>query len=224
MTDLRQRLSELDKERRAAKRKLNAGKPRRVIQQRAEPMAAGQREPRERNNAYLQFIRRQPCQSCGATQRIHAAHVRSGYPEAGWRPTGMQEKPSDFRTLPLCVDCHIDGRTPSTRAMSESGGPSEACTRRICARGSGSNSTKGTQMKHARDDYNRIQDPDGLIPEDEPVFLIRGKDRAGPAALRAWAKEAKAVGAHGNIVGRALTQADRMEAWQAEHGWKVPDL
>ena len=29
-------------------------------------------------------------------------------------------------------------------------------------------------MKHARDDYNRIQDPAGKIPEDEPVFLLRG--------------------------------------------------
>jgi hypothetical protein len=30
-------------------------------------------------------------------------------------------------------------------------------------------------MKHARDDYNRIQDPAGLIPEDEPVFLLRAQ-------------------------------------------------
>lgn len=33
-------------------------------------------------------------------------------------------------------------------------------------------------MKHAREDYNRIQDPAGLIPDGEPVFLIRGKDIA----------------------------------------------
>lgn len=32
-------------------------------------------------------------------------------------------------------------------------------------------------MKHARDDYNRIQDPAGKIPEDEPVFLLRGQDK-----------------------------------------------
>ena len=31
-------------------------------------------------------------------------------------------------------------------------------------------------MKHARSDYDRIQDPDGKIPANEPVFLIRGQD------------------------------------------------
>ncbi len=40
-------------------------------------------------------------------------------------------------------------------------------------------------MKHARKDYDRIQDTVGKIPENEPVFLIRGQDLAAPAALRA---------------------------------------
>ena len=40
-----------------------------------------------------------------------AAHVRSGYPEAGWRPTGMAEKQDDRRTLPLCAADHLDGPT-----------------------------------------------------------------------------------------------------------------
>lgn len=31
-------------------------------------------------------------------------------------------------------------------------------------------------MIHARDDYNRIQDPEGKIEQDEPVFLLRAKD------------------------------------------------
>lgn len=26
-------------------------------------------------------------------------------------------------------------------------------------------------MLHARDDYNRIQDPENKIPENEPVFI-----------------------------------------------------
>ncbi len=30
-------------------------------------------------------------------------------------------------------------------------------------------------MIHARQDYNRIQDPANLIPVDEPVFLLRGQ-------------------------------------------------
>lgn len=31
-------------------------------------------------------------------------------------------------------------------------------------------------MIHSRKDYNRIQDPLGLIPLEEPVFLLRGQD------------------------------------------------
>ena len=31
-------------------------------------------------------------------------------------------------------------------------------------------------MKHSRKDYMRIQDPANLIPDDEPVFLLRGQD------------------------------------------------
>jgi len=32
-------------------------------------------------------------------------------------------------------------------------------------------------MIHARTDYDRIQDPAKLIPDDEPVFLLRGQDK-----------------------------------------------
>jgi hypothetical protein len=32
-------------------------------------------------------------------------------------------------------------------------------------------------MKHARSDYDRIQDPAGLIPENEPVLLFRAQDK-----------------------------------------------
>lgn len=39
-------------------------------------------------------------------------------------------------------------------------------------------------MKHARPDYDRIQDPAGIIPEDEPVFLLRGQDRYAAPQLR----------------------------------------
>lgn len=42
-------------------------------------------------------------------------------------------------------------------------------------------------MKHAREDYNRFQDPENKIPEDEPVFLIRGRDPIAPAVLRYYA-------------------------------------
>lgn len=32
-------------------------------------------------------------------------------------------------------------------------------------------------MLHAREDYNRFQDPAGIIPQDEPVFILRGQDK-----------------------------------------------
>lgn len=79
-------------------------------------------------------------------------------------------------------------------------------------------------MRHARTDYDRIQDPAGIIPHDEPVFLIRGQDKAGPAAVRAWAAEARSRGARKDILSAALSQANRMEDWQKHIGGKVPDL
>ena len=79
-------------------------------------------------------------------------------------------------------------------------------------------------MRHARPDYNRFQDPEGLIPEDEPVFLIRGKDAVGPETLRNWADSAARIGAGHDIVQAAREQADEMERWQAQHGSKVADL
>jgi hypothetical protein len=79
-------------------------------------------------------------------------------------------------------------------------------------------------MIHARQDYNRIQDPAGLIPADEPVFLIRAKDKCAPATVRAWAMEARQAGADNDIVFAAFRHADLMEAWQRENGSQVPDM
>lgn len=39
-------------------------------------------------------------------------------------------------------------------------------------------------MLHAREDYNRFQDPEGLIPDDEPVFLLRGQRQEKHGAKR----------------------------------------
>ena len=79
-------------------------------------------------------------------------------------------------------------------------------------------------MRHARHDYDRIQDPAGRIPANEPVFLIRGQDSAGPEAVRAWAQIARLHGASEEIIKRALDHADDMEAYQKVYGRKVPDL
>lgn len=79
-------------------------------------------------------------------------------------------------------------------------------------------------MKHARPDYDRLQDPAGLIPEDEPVFLIRGQDKNGPAAVRAYAWIHQRNGGSYELGALAAAHADRMEAWQREHGSKLADL
>ena len=80
-------------------------------------------------------------------------------------------------------------------------------------------------MRHARKDYDRIQDPAGLIPEDEPVFLLRGKDKAAPRAIRQWAIEAARLGASQAILYAARCQAEAMEDYQRRTGLgQVPDL
>ena len=79
------------------------------------PVGFGQRQPRVKDPDYLAFIRRQPCCVCGRPGPSHAAHVRAGYPEAGWRSTGMGEKPDDRRALPLCASDHLNGPTAQHR-------------------------------------------------------------------------------------------------------------
>lgn len=78
-------------------------------------------------------------------------------------------------------------------------------------------------MKHARPDYNRIQDPAGKIPEDEPVFLLRGQDKAAPGAVRAYAEILEGMGGDPVLVRQSREQAERMDAWQAEVRAKVAD-
>jgi hypothetical protein len=79
-------------------------------------------------------------------------------------------------------------------------------------------------MKHARDDYMRIQDPDGIIPDDEPVFLLRGQDVAAPAAVEFWANEVERCRGRDDIVASAREQARKMREWQRNRMSKLPDL
>ncbi|GAI26735.1 unnamed protein product [marine sediment metagenome] len=79
-------------------------------------------------------------------------------------------------------------------------------------------------MKHARKDYDPIQDPRGLIPEDEPVFLLRGQDVVAPKVVEAWAMAAHNAGAKDDIVEHAYKHAQAMRKWQEEHKTKIPDM
>jgi hypothetical protein len=84
---------------------------------------------------------------------------------------------------------------------------------------------KDKTMRHARSDYDRFQDPAGIIPEDEPVFLVRGQDITAPTICRHWAMLAKTAGASPDIVQRVEMWADEIEQWQQANGHcKVPDM
>lgn len=79
-------------------------------------------------------------------------------------------------------------------------------------------------MLHAREDYNRIQDPAGLIGKDEPVFLLRAKDKTAPIIVRRWALEQQNQGSTDKCIDVALEWADKMEEWQKVNGCKLADL
>lgn len=78
-------------------------------------------------------------------------------------------------------------------------------------------------MKHARPDYEHIQDSLGLIPEDEPVFLLRAQDIFAPSLVRKWGKLMILIGRERE--GRmAIAQAQAMIEWQDGKGKKIPDV
>lgn len=106
-------------------------------------------------------------------------------------------------------------------------------------------------MRHCREDYEAIQpwptkrphfakdaldktflvpdemaDNDALnpiIPEDEPVFVIRAQDAVGPEVVRYWADTAASAGADPSLCRRVHAFAEEMERYADEHGSKTPD-
>lgn len=79
-------------------------------------------------------------------------------------------------------------------------------------------------MRHARKDYNRIQDPAGLIPEKEPVFLLRGQDLCAPATLAFYATEVRRLEGNEEIADMVEGWAIEMLHWQDKVKCKMPDL
>ena len=64
----------------------------------------------------------------------------------------------------------------------------------------------------------------GVIGEDEPVFVVRGRDAAAPRTIEAWATIAVAYGAHPSVLDQARAWAARVRLWQQDHGHQVPAL
>lgn len=80
-------------------------------------------------------------------------------------------------------------------------------------------------MLHAREDYNRFQDPLGLIPENEPVFLLRAQDRFAPELLLRWAAKVRLNGGNPEMAKIVEEHAQKMIDWQmGGKGYKMPDL
>lgn len=108
-------------------------------------------------------------------------------------------------------------------------------------------------MKHARSDYDAIQPwptkrphtvkVDGvtrnyddiedweapssiepLIPDDEPVFLIRSQDVSAIPAIVAWCENAKTQGVDPEIIAAVRRHIDLMHEWRATHPVKVADV
>lgn len=76
-------------------------------------------------------------------------------------------------------------------------------------------------MLHARPDYNRIQDPAGIIPADEPVFLLRAQDKHAASFLRLYARTIRSEGGDAELADMADRHAARMDAWPKK---KSPDF
>jgi hypothetical protein len=69
-------------------------------------------------------------------------------------------------------------------------------------------------VRHGRPDYNRrIQDAEGRIPADEPVFLIRGQDKVAGDAVRAWADLHERAGGDPEVARQAREWARQMDLW-----------
>lgn len=81
-------------------------------------------------------------------------------------------------------------------------------------------------MLHARDSYNeRIQDSANVIPEKEPVFLLRGQDKLAPAILDIYvAMTENEPGRDISIMHAIKEHAQRMRNWQREQKVKVADM
>lgn len=80
-------------------------------------------------------------------------------------------------------------------------------------------------MIHARPDYqNRFIDrgapdqPDHVIPDDEPVLIIRGQDKAAQATALAWANENDRLGGDPMLSAMVREHIKRIDDYQQRTG------
>lgn len=78
-------------------------------------------------------------------------------------------------------------------------------------------------MKHARADYDRIQDPAGLIPKDEPVMLFRAQDKHFDRVLRFYRDIVIADNGDPKIVEAVDRHLALADAWPVRKRPDMPD-
>lgn len=64
------------------------------------------KQPRQRDEKHLQFLRSLPCLVCQNNISTEAAHIRMSDASVGKFNPGVGAKPSDMYAVPLCGDCH----------------------------------------------------------------------------------------------------------------------
>lgn len=70
------------------------------------------------------------------------------------------------------------------------------------------------------------EDPNSCLNKadlDEPIFVLRGKNKLAPALVRLWANLAALHGCGTDKISEARHLADLMESWGNEFGSKWPD-
>lgn len=73
------------------------------------------KQPRQKNEAHLAYIRQLPCVVCGNNIETEAAHVRYQELRAGKQMPGLGRKPDDAWAVPLCSQHHRDQHTMDER-------------------------------------------------------------------------------------------------------------
>lgn len=91
------------------RRKANKEAARKHVEAWAKSSMSNRKDVRERNNAFLAFVRRHPCAAAhlgGCSGPIEAAHIRYSCAAAGVRNPGLQARNHDRHANPLCRHHH----------------------------------------------------------------------------------------------------------------------
>ena len=72
---------------------------------------------RQKDGKHMDFIRGLPCAVCLDNTSTEAAHIRYSEPRVGRVNPGMQQKPHDWFTVPLCGECHREQHGGNEKAF-----------------------------------------------------------------------------------------------------------